>query len=142
MVRGGIVCCSRPIITCPQGTFLCSYGSQGVWSSVQTICLRSAFCDPPPCGMQKHHGSPHLSLRAACHSFAFTASHRIAGGNSIAGALPRFDFLVFIISLHSAGSYSFATRPAGPASGDLMHKCHFHLANGLAPSPCQVYCSA
>ena len=37
----------------------------------------------------------YLSLIAARHSFAFTASHRAGGDNSIADALSRFDFQRF-----------------------------------------------
>ena len=37
----------------------------------------------------------HLSLMAACHSFVFTASHQPGRENSIADALPHFDFQHF-----------------------------------------------
>ena len=81
-----------------------------------------------------------LSLSAARHSFAFTASHKAGRDNCIADALSRFDFQRFHhLASHAAPA---ATFTAGPASCNLTDKCHFYLANGLVPSTRQVYCSA
>ena len=54
----------------------------------------------------------HLSLMAARHSFAFTASHRAGRDNSIADALSRFDFQRF---LHLAPHVAPGATPIPPS---------------------------
>ena len=49
-----------------------------------------------------------LSLSAAHHSFAFTASHRAGRDNCIADALSRFDFQCFH---HLASHATLAATP-------------------------------
>ena len=87
-----------------------------------------------------------LSLRAARHSFAFTASHRAGRDNCIADTLhvSRFDFQPFSSSRTTCGTgcNPNPTITTGPASHNLTAKCHFYLVNGLASFTCQVYGSA
>ena len=86
----------------------------------------------------------HLSLLAACHSFAFMASHTAGRDNSIADALSCFDFQRFLSSssTRSTCGYLFPTVSAVPASCELTAKCQFYLSNGLAPLTWCVYGSA
>ena len=112
-------------------------GLQNAWSSVLTIWRWSACYVRAPL-------LRYLSLRAARHSFAFTASHRAGRDNCIADALSSFDFQRFH---HLAPHAALVANPhptitAGSASCNLTDKCHFYLANGLAPSTHQVYGSA
>ena len=82
-----------------------------------------------------------LSLSAACHSFAFTASHRAGRDNCTANTLSHFDFQRFSSSRTKCGTgcNPNPTIATGPASRNLTAKYHFYLANGLAPSTHQVY---
>ena len=85
----------------------------------------------------------YLSQEAAQNSFAFTVSYTPRRDTSIADALSHFDFQCFNhLAPHEAHMGHLTSVTAGPASCDLTGKCHFYLANGLAPSTRQVYGSA
>lgn len=60
-----------------------------------SMAVVSVFCSGTLRDPNKMVLLHHLSLIAACQSFAFTASHRAGRDNSTAGALSRFDFQHF-----------------------------------------------
>ena len=59
----------------------------------------------------------HLSMLAALHSFAFTASHVAGSSNSVADALSRFDFQRFRRLVPQAAWYS---KPLNQDNGQVV----------------------